>query len=253
MATPNYDALVTKVRSWANRDSNVLTDALLADFLDYSADYCYRKLRIPPLEYTYQYPVITSQTAGETTIQMPPDLSEVISFTKIDSAGNVQTFDRKLSLRAFSDEGTVKPHNSFAYKGGNIQFYPKAAEGDIYELHYYRRLFDLDATYVVNQQNVDLGNCLDTSPSTEGAIEFPTGSGIYYIGNEVYNWLRDDNERVLLWGAFAHALDFLGEDERAMKFFQKQEIAIDELNREEKLRKARGAENIITYATSELM
>ena len=58
MATPLYDALVTKVRSWVNRDSNILTDTLVGDFLDYSADYCYRTIKSPPFEETFNYAAI---------------------------------------------------------------------------------------------------------------------------------------------------------------------------------------------------
>jgi hypothetical protein len=253
MATPLYDALVAKVRSWANRDSTVLPDSLVTDFLDYSADYCYRKLRIPPFEYTYRYPVITTSGVGETVLELPPDFSELITFSKTDSNGRKFVFNKQLVEKEFSNYYTTRPENSFTYKGGNIEFFPAAEEGDVYELHYYRRLFDLDATYVVNQANIDLGNCTVSSEGATGAVEFPEGSGDYYTGNEVYNWLRDDNERVLLWGALAQALDYLGEDERAMKFFQKQEIAVQELNNEEKQRKAKGATNSVTFEVSELL
>jgi hypothetical protein len=253
MATPNFDALVVKVRNWANRDDTVLTDSLITDFLDYSADYCYRKLRIPPLEYTYQYPTITSSTAGETSLQLPPDFSELITFSVIDSNGDRYTFNKQLVEKEFNNKLTTKPLYSFTYKGSEINFYPEAKEGDVYELYYYHRLNDLDATYLVNETNVNLGNCTEVLSTVSGAIEFPSGSGTYYIGNEVYNWLRDSNERVLLWGAFANVLDYLGEDERAMKYYQKQELAIDELNREEIIRKTKGAINTVTFEVSELL
>jgi len=253
MATPLFDALVVKVRNWANRDSDVLSDSLITDFLDYSADYCYRKLRIPPLEYTYQYTAINSLTAGETSLVVPPDFSELISFSVIDSNSDRYVFNKSLAQAEFNNSFTTKPNYSFSFKGNEIQFYPEAEVGNVYELHYYRRLPDLDATYVVNQTNITLGNCTVASAEDEGAVEFPASSGTYYTGNEVYNWLRDENERVLLWGAFAHALDYLGEDDRAMKFFQKQEFAVQELNGEDKLRKAKGASNTVTFEVSQLL
>ena len=253
MSTPKFDALVEKVRSWANRDEAVLSDSLITDFLDYSADYCYRKLRIPPLEYTYQYPTITSSTEGETSLQLPPDFSELIIFSRIDKDGKRYVFNKHLSETEFKNETTVVPEYSFTYKGGNVQFYPEAKEGDVYEIYYYRRLYDLDATYVVNQNNIDLGNCTLASPNADGAVEFPEGSGTYYTGNEVYNWLRDDNERALLFGALHHAFDYLGEDQMSMKYMQKQELAIQELNQEEIQRKTKGAPNIATFEVSELL
>jgi len=248
MSTPKYTALVAKVRDWANRDSTILTDSLVADFIDYSADLCYRELRIPPLEYTYQYPVITS--AGETSLQLPPDMSEIIMFRVIDSAGNSLVFDQKMDMQSFTDKDTTKSSGSFTRKGQNLEFYPAAFVGNVYEIHYYRRLFDMDATYVVNQANIDSGNTTVSSSGVSGAVEI---SGVWYTGNEVYNWLRDDNERMLLWGALHHAHEYLGSDDQAIKYLNKQVQAIGELNREEKKRRVSGASNTATYEVSELL
>jgi len=248
MSTPKYTALVAKVRDWANRDSTILTDSLVADFIDYSADLCYRELRIPPLEYTYQYPVITS--AGETSLQLPPDMTEIIMFRVIDSAGNSLVFDNKLDLRSFSDKDTTKNNGSFTRKGNSLEFYPAAFVGNVYELHYYRRLFDIDATYVVNQANIDSGNTTVSSSGVSGAVEI---SGVWYIGNEVPNWLRDENERMVLWGALHHAHEYLGSEEQSVKYLQKQMMSIEELNREEKRRKVLGSSNSVTYEVSELL
>ena len=251
MSTPKYTALVAKVRDWANRDSTILTDSLVSDFLDYSADLCYRELRIPPLEYTYVYPVITS--AGESSLELPPDLTEVMMFRVTDSASNSLVFDDKLDLRSFTDKYTTKNTGSFTRKGNNLEFYPAASVGDVYELHYYRRLFDMDAVYVVDQVNIDAGNTTSASIGDAGAVEFPTSSGTYYTGNEIYNWLRDQNERILLWGALHHAHEYLGSDEQSMKYLQKQMMGIEELNREEKRRRVLGASNRVTYEVSELL
>lgn len=248
MSTPKYDALVAKVRDWANRDSTVLSDAIVSDFIDYSADLCYRELRIPPLEYTYQYPAIT--VAGEDSLQLPPDVTEIIMFKVKDTAGKSLVFDQKMDLRSFTDKYTTKGDGTFTRKGQNLDFYPAAAVGDVYELHYYRRLFDMDSTYVVNANNVAAGNTTVSASGVSGAVQI---SGVWYIGNEVYNWLRDDNERMLLWGALHHAFEYLGSEEQSAKYLNKQMQAIDELNREEKKRRVSGASNTVTYEVSELL
>ena len=253
MSTPKFDALVEKVRSWANRDDVVLSDEIITDFLDYSADYCYRNLRIPPLEYVYQYPAIIEDSVGETSLQLPPDFSELINFARITSDGKRYTFNKNLAQSEFNNETTIKPENSFAYKNGQILFYPESKLGDVYELYYYRRLFDLDATYVVNQNNIDIGNCTEVSVDEPEAVEFPQGSDTYYVGKEVYNWLRDDNERALLFGALAHAFEYLGEEQKSLGYQQKQDALLQELNREEKFRKTKGAVNTVTYEVSELL
>jgi len=248
MSTPKYTALVAKVRDWANRDSSVLSDSLVADFIDYSADLCYRELRIPPLEFTHQYAAIT--TAGETSLQIPPDVTEILMFQVKDSAGNSLVFDNKLDLRSFTDKHTTKEHGSFTRKGSELLFHPAASVGDIYEIHYYRRLFDMDATYVVSQANIDAGNTTSSNSGVSGAVQI---GGAYYIGNEVSNWLRDENERILLWGALHHAFEYLGSDDQAAKYLNKQMAGINELNSEEKKRRVSGASNAATYQVSELL
>lgn len=253
MSTPLYDALVAKVRSWVNRDSNILTDSLVADFLDYSADLCYRKLRIPPLEHTYTYTAVTSSGVGETTLTLPTDLSEIIQIRKVDSEGNSYVFDEKISLLSMQDDDYTHLQESYARKGNAVIFYPAAKLGDVYEIHYYRRLTDLDARYLVNQDNIDSGLAVASTVDTDGAVEFPASSGNYYVGTEVPNWLRDSNERVLLWGAVSHAFDYVGEDERSAKYATQQLQGIQELNQEEIQRKARGGSHIQTYSnTAEL-
>jgi len=248
MSTPLYDAIVTKVRNWVNRDESILTDALVKNFLDYSADYCYRNLRIPPLEHTFVYNAITSETEGEDSILMPSDLSELIQFSKVDNQSNRTVFNERLSLFAMQDKDMTKNNNNFARKGRALVFEPKAEIGDRFEVYYYRRLPDLDATYVVNQANINAGLATPNGVPGAGGVEFPTGSNLYYTGTEVPNWLRDDHERMLLWGAVAHALDYIGEDERAAKFFAKQKEAIIELNNEETKRKVKGGSMVATYS-----
>ena len=253
MSTPLYDALVAKVRSWVNRDSNILTDSLVADFLDYSADLCYRKLRIPPLEHTYTYTAVTSSGVGETTLTLPTDLSEIIQIRKVDSEGNSYVFDEKISLLSMQDDDYTHLQESYARKGNAVIFYPAAKLGDVFEIHYYRRLTDLNARYLVNQNNIDSGLAVASTVDADGAVEFPASSGNYYVGTEVPNWLRDSNERVLLWGAVSHAFDYVGEDERSAKYATQQLQGIQELNQEEIQRKARGGSHIQTYSnTAEL-
>lgn len=252
MSTPLYDALVTKIRTWVNRDSNVLTDVLITDFIDYSADLCYRKLRIPPLESTHTYGTITAISGlGETELTVPPDLSEFIQFRKTDSDGNSFVFDERTSLLAMQDKEYNHQSESFARRGDTLVFYPAAKIGDVYELYYYRRLPDMDALYMVNETNVLANLCTLSTSGASGSVESPAGSGNYYVGNEVANWLRDENERLLLWGAVSIALDYVGEDERSAKFEAKQMQGIQELNQEELQRKVRGGQYRQTFSVTD--
>ena len=146
------------------------------------------------------------------------------------------------------DKDFNKINANFARKGRALVFEPKAEIGDRFEVYYYRRLPDLDAVYLVNQANINAGLCTIAESGDAGAVEFPASSGTFYTGNEVPNWLRDDHERMLLWGAVAHALDYIGEDERAAKFFAKQKEAIVELNAEETKRKVNGGSMVASYS-----
>lgn len=50
-----YTDFVAKVRNWANKDSTVLSDAIIQDCMRYAADKCYRRLRVSALEQTITY------------------------------------------------------------------------------------------------------------------------------------------------------------------------------------------------------
>ncbi len=252
MPTPLYDSLKDKIRDWANRDSSILTDPLVSDFLDYSADESYRKLRIPPLENTYTYPAVDSLTEGEETLQIPPDTSKIISITRTESDGKRYVFDKKLDINTFLDEDSNYENGSYIWRGELLFLKPKAALGDVYEIHYYRRLPDLDAVYDVNQSNLDAGLLTQTTSSDPDGEEFPVGSGTYYYGNEVANWLRDENERCLLLGAVAYAFAYLGDEQRSDLFLRKRDEIVQELNQEEVWRKVHYSSNTVSYDFPEL-
>ena len=51
----SYSDLIGLVRSWSNRDAEVLSNSIIADSVRYAADKAYRRLRVPPLEHTLIY------------------------------------------------------------------------------------------------------------------------------------------------------------------------------------------------------
>lgn len=61
-----------------------------------------------------------------------------------------------------------------------------------------------------------------------------------YYGTEVPNWLRDENERILLNGALAEVFFYLNEPESATMYAQLFTGEVKELNQEEAMRKASG-------------
>jgi len=82
MSTPLYDALVTKVRDWSNRDSESLPDSIIKDSLEYAAESAYRELRLQGMEKIYTF---EADNDGN-TFNVPSDLKEFISLRQLSSA-----------------------------------------------------------------------------------------------------------------------------------------------------------------------
>lgn len=288
-----YTDFVALVRNWSNKDSAVLSDAIIQDCLRYAADKAYRKLRVIALENTITYnsaSLIAATTAGnnlvpsKTEITVPADLIEFIEIREVDAAGqSTRVFNEKTDLRTFND-WTASKYNYSAYwsrKGDTVLLSPGFRDGttsstaDKIELHYYRRLAALDATYNVTPTNFTAGLLDSSSQGVSGAVElwFATVSGVttpyatqaqavatggtvtsaYYIGQLAYNWLRDDNERILLMGSLGEIFAYLQDDEQAQKYFTMFGQEIDELNDEDNKRSASGGNLQMSYSAGGLI
>ena len=62
----------------------------------------------------------------------------------------------------------------------------------------------------------------------------------YFVGSATPNWLRDENERILLFGALAEVFSFVQEDDQAAKYQAMFMNEIRELNDEDVRRNASG-------------
>jgi hypothetical protein len=85
MSTPLYDALVTKVRDWSNRDTSALPDSRIKDSLQYASENAYRELRIQGMEKTFNF---VSTDIGN-SFSEPSDLKEYISVRNIKKVSKV--------------------------------------------------------------------------------------------------------------------------------------------------------------------
>ena len=127
----------------------------------------------------------------------------------------------------------------------------------IIELYYYRRLAGLNATFQVTQANINLGvvtfataaptDMISEAVASDNTLTYVDSAGMaqtpttgFWVRQHVPNWLRDENEKVLLFGALWHAFDFLGDEADAQKYQQKFLTALTELNQEDKDRMASG-------------
>ena len=176
-----YREFIDLVRSWSNRDTEVLTDSIISDCIKYAADKAYRILRIPPLEHTvvYNSSQLDQNTVGAnnrigsiTELCIPDDLIEFMYIRGVDSNGQTtRMFNEKADIRTFYDLYAEK-YNDFAFwsrHGNNILLAPGfrnagnnfgstgVGNEEYIELHYYRRLPAFYAYYDVSAANTNLG------------------------------------------------------------------------------------------------
>jgi len=283
-----YTELVALVRSWCNRDEEVVSDAIIQDALKYAADKAYRTLRVPPLENVAIYessllvPATTGTTGSQsskTEIQLPYDLTEFIQIKELDADGlTIRVFNEKLDIRTFNDNTAEKyaGNNYWARERNVLYLTPgfgysnQGGNASTIELYYYRRLPALNATYAVTVLNYNVGFLTVSSQGTPGAAQLwfnnntgttayatqaeataasagGTVTSVYYVGNTTPNWLRDENQRVLLFGALAEVFAYVQEDDQAAKYAAMFRQEITELNDEDAKRNASGGNLQINF------
>ena len=221
VAHPALISLVDDVRDWLNRDEDTVSNNLIGSFMQKAADDSYKSLRIPPLETTTPV-TINATDAAMNRLAIPGNFTELIRLSKSLGSNKYDIYNDKVELSSFDDEYAHKPnYRYFTRKGTDLKLNPPVVEGEVYEIHYYRRLFALDA--------------LTTDTATE-----------------IYNWLRDDNEKAFLFGSLRYASVYLNDMAAADTYEKMFNAEIESLNMEEKRRLARGA-NIRTIYTSALI
>ena len=280
MSTPKFDALRTIIRDWSNRqDESVLPNDRIQEAMKYAADKAYRKLRVAALEntITYNSTALTAATTAantflpsQTDLTLPTDLIEFIQIREIDSVGRTcRVFNEKTDLRTFNDWSSIKTSyiGYFSRQGNTLLLAPgfgqanSISTADKVELHYYRRLPALNALYDVTPANYAAGfltqdntaavslffvnNDTSTAYATQSEATAADTGGVgtnnaKYRGNEAANWLRDENERVIMMGALAEIFYYLQDDDQAIKYKKLFEEEIFELNDEDTKRNAAG-------------
>ena len=256
------------IREWANRDQNVLRQGIVTSSLDWAADKAYRLLRIPPLEITRTYTINDDANlvnsgfrGGQTlTVRVPSDMSELMYIRNLDGTTGDRdlniVYNERVDTRTFND-GLAETQDFYFYTriGDDYKIHGNFNTGDVLEFHYYRRLPALDATYSKTRANYMAGRgTLDGVRSTDtGAPTYATDAAFeaatpgVWVGDEARHWLRDENERILLYGALWKAFIFLHEPDELVKYQQLFHAEIEELNREETMRKSRGGNIVVSY------
>lgn len=290
MATPRYDALKLKVRDWSNRrEAAVVPESVLEDCLQYGCDDIYRFLRIPQLETTLRITVDANNNTNEkySVFQVPEDLIEFIYLAKKDD--QKEQFDiiynQVNDVRTFLDPYSEQYNrNRYVWKDLTFLVHPKLEVGDVVELHYYRRLGQLDALYSVIPENWDKGFADDEQPLLElstpelGEPLWKAGTGenvamfmtlaeanawaatyggtptaVFFLGKEAWNWLRDANEKIVIYAGLKHIGLYLNDEAMEKKYETEMMKIIDSNNREDKYRKAKGGNVQINVNTGGLI
>lgn len=278
------------IRDWANRDVSVLSNSVVARCFEYGADKAYRTLRVPPLEITRLYDVngtqIEMDSAGVSgvtpdigpsaflgggsvlSIKAPSDLIEVIFIRNADilSKNTGIVYNEKVDVRTFNDGyGRTKSFNFYTQIGNEIKLHGNFKRGDVVELHYYRRLPALNATYSGTYNNwkaglgtLDIGGVATTysaaADKTEASFDTRLAtSAAYWVGSEASHWLRDENERIILFGALLEVFIYLNDNEEIQKYQLLFQQELEELNKEEMTRKTRGSNLAMSFAHDNLL
>ncbi|MDB4676322.1 hypothetical protein OAH93_01630 [Flavobacteriales bacterium] len=279
------------IRDWANRDVSVLSNSVVSRCLNYAADEAYKTLRVPPLEFTRTYVVNGTQeeitSAGSSdlvdispsafqgggnilTITAPSDMIEVIYIRNSDTATkNVGiVYNEKVDSRTFNDGFTqTKDFHFYTRIGNDYKLHGKFKRGDEVDVHYYRRLPGLNATYSATFNNwvagvgtLDIGGTATTyanasSPNnTESSFNTRVGSNAsYWVGDLAPHWLRDENERILLFGALKQIFIYLNDNPEIEKYQALFGGQIEAANKEETARRARGGNIAISFAGTNLI
>jgi len=223
----------------------------------------------------------TSNQESITELQLPYDLIEFIQIREVDSNGlTTRVFNEKVDIRTFNDTTAEKySNNNYWARQQNVLFLsPGFGSGNAQnqantiELYYYRRLPALDAVYSVTVLNYNAGfltttgagsgvanskqlyfnsNTGTTAYATQSAAQAADAGGTvtatYYIGTATPNWLRDENERILLFGALGEIFSYLQEDDQAKKYGQMFYQEIAEVNDEDDKRNASGGNLQINF------
>ena len=252
MAT--YIEMVDMIRDWSNRDHEVLSNSLIAKFIDYAADNIYRNLRIAPLEYVSSYTISgldSDQRYNQLTV--PSDAIEFIQLRKRDnnSLTGWTVYADKPDIRSFNQDYIFKSTEPYYSRERNqLYVYPDLQDSDHFELLYYRRLPDADARYyidsdsrgvTVDSDQADINQALMYNPRTDTEYRMEAdGTQTRIMGAEVPNWLRDENEKLLLFGALAEAFTYLDEADMAQKYAARFASELANLNNEDNMRKYKG-------------
>jgi len=271
------------IRDWANRDVSVLSNSVVSRCINYAADAAYKTLRVPPLELTRIYEVdgtqeeLTAAGVGGTpdvspsafqgggnvlSITAPSDMIEVIFIRNADTVEKNQgiVYNEKVDSRTFNDGfGQTKDFYFYTRIGNQYKLHGSFKRGDEIEIHYYRRLPALNAVYTGTFNNwsagfgtIDVSGTATLYANASDKTETFFNNRIaadasHWVGYEASHWLRDENEKILLFGTLKEVFIYLNDEKEIQKYDLLFNEQVDSLNGEERQRVARGGSIAMSF------
>lgn len=95
---------------------------------------------------------------------------------------------------------------------------------------------------------ITLQNSNESQTFSGQTVTFSTTTSTKYIGTEIAHWLRDENEKILLYGALSEAFYYLQDDDQAAKYQKLFYEQIGQLNDEDNKRSSSGGNIQINYS-----
>ena len=222
----------------------------------------------------YQTPITDFTATNKTSVVLtsPATLNDeiqIVSFneTSVYSSNthNIETqtvvYDNRTDYRNFISDSSNK-YNTYLWtrQGDKIIVSPDFKATDAIELYYYSDGSDLGSEYAVTSANFQAG-LLESStqelgtplyflssvttpvPDEDVPSENSGGSytnAFYFKGKEQPHYLRDNQERLLIYIALSFINDYLGEDNQSQKYYAQASELIQRLNNAEVFKQASG-------------
>jgi len=151
-------------------------------------------------------------------------------------------------------------------QGDKIVVNPEFKKGDAFEIYYFSNGTDLGTEYAVTSANFQNGLLEKTDSTNDTPLYFETSSTpvvgedvpsnnqggfyqypCYFKGKEQPHFLRDNQERLLIYGALAFINDYLGETNESTKYETKAAQQIQRLLNEEVFKESSGGNVRINF------
>ena len=111
--------------------------------------------------------------------------------------------------------------------------------------------FDTEIRFTITGSSYTPTPATDTA-ATENTLP-PSLTEFYFTGTSVPNWFKDENEKIVLYGALAQCFAYLQEDDQSGKYLQLMQKEIDDLNNEDRVRDSSGGNVQVQYSARGLI